>query len=280
MLKLPELKSERRHRHYEVAADKVKELLMITMVRFFAVLLIFAFAAGVSAQDQALITEAEKQEVQAFAKRFVGRFLQTRDVRPLLAEYFLNDFTALHKQDFYEKVAPELYAKLSKNERVRLFVAQENLGYLITLDVMTQPDSQPINRLPFERLLPAAIARKLNRERLVEGTAKFTKRRELLQELSRLEKALLEARPFVKRKNLEQSPEFLKELGIFERDAQLGYRVRGSLVDEELRREPGFARFAVGQKVLSINTPILIELIVVKDAGKLRIITMVPADDD
>ena len=253
---------------------------MITMVRFIAVLLIFAFAAVVSAQDQALVTEAEKQEVQAFAKRFVGRFLQTRDVRPLLAEYFLDDFTALHKQDFYEKVAPELYAKLSKNERVRLFVAQENLGYLITLDVMTQPDSQPINRLPFERLLPAAIARKLNRERLVEGTAKFTKRRELLQELSRLEKALLEARPFVKRKNLEQSPEFLKELGIFERDAQLGYRVRGSLVDEELRREPGFARFAVGQKVLSINTPILIELIVVKDAGKLRIITMVPADDD
>ena len=280
MLRLPGLNPERRHRHYEVAADKVKELLMITMVRFIAVLLIFAFAAAVSAQDQAIVTEPEKQEVQAFAKRFVARFLQTRDVRPLLAEYFLNDFTALHKQDFYEKVSPELYAKLSKNERIRLFVAQENLGYLITLDVMTQPDSQPINRLPFERLLPAAIARKLNRERLVEGSAKFTNRRELLQELTRLEKALLEARPFVKKKNLEHSPEFLKELGIFERDAQLGYRVRGSLVDEDLRRESGFARFAIGQKVFSVDTPILIELIVVKERGRLKILTMVPADGD
>ena len=239
----------------------------------------FLIAGSVSAQDQTTVTDPEKREVQEFAKRFVATLLKTRDVRPLLAEYFLSDFTALHKQDFYEKVAPELYAKLSNRERVRLFVAQENLGYLITLDVMTQPDSQATAGLPFERLLPAAIARKLNRERLVEGTAKFTKRSELLQELSSLERALLEARPFVKRKNLEQSPAFLKKLGTFERDSHLGYRVRGSLVDEDLRRESGFARFATGQKLFSVDTPILIELIVVKDAGRLKILTMVPADE-
>jgi hypothetical protein len=239
----------------------------------------FLIAGSVSAQDQTTVTDPEKREVQEFAKRFVATLLKTRDVRPLLAEYFLSDFTALHKQDFYEKVAPELYAKLSNRERVRLFVAQENLGYLITLDVMTQPVSQATTGLPFERLLPAAIARKLNRERLVEGTAKFTKRSELLQELSSLERALLEARPFVKRKNLEQSPAFLKKLGTFERDSHLGYRVRGSLVDEDLRRESGFARFATGQKLFSVDTPILIELIVVKDAGRLKILTMVPADE-
>ena len=249
------------------------------VVYFITALLLLAFAGSLSAsaQDQTIVTEPEKQEVQAFAKRFVARFLQTRDVRPLLAEYFLDDFTTLHQQDFYEKVAPELYARLSKNERVRLFVAQENLGYLITLDVMTQPATAG---LPFERLLPAAIARKLNRERLVEGRAKFTKRSELLRELSRLEQTLLEARPFVKRKNLEQSPAFLKKLSTFERDAHLGYRVRGSLIDDDLRRESGFARFATGQKVFSVNTPILIELIVVKDGGRLRILTVVPADGE
>src|ERR1051325_171869 len=155
--------------------------------RLIAALLLLTFAGSALAQDQTIVTEPEKREVQEFAKHFVARFLKTRDVRPLLAEYFLSDFTALHKQDFYEKVAPELYAKLSNRERVRLFVAQENLGYLITLDVMTQPDSQATTGLPFERLLPAAIARKLNRERLVEGTAKFTKRSELLPELCSFE---------------------------------------------------------------------------------------------
>lgn len=254
---------------------------MITkhVVHFIAALLI-ATLAGSSAtakQDPEIVTQPEKQEVQAFAKRFVASFLKTRDVRPLLAEYFLNDFTSLHKQDFYEKVSPELYAKLSKQERVRLFVAQENLGYLITLDVLTQPATAG---LPFERLLPVAIARKLNRERLVEGTAKFTQRSELLQELSRLEQTLLQARPFVKRKNLEQSPPFLQKLATFERDAHLGYRVRGSLVDEDLRRESGFARFATGQKLFSVDTPLLIELIVVKDGGRLKILTVVPADSE
>jgi hypothetical protein len=245
--------------------------------RLIAALLLLTFAGSALAQDQTIVTEPEKREVQEFAKHFVARFLKTRDVRPLLAEYFLSDFTALHKQDFYEKVSPELYAKLSKNERVRLFVAQENLGYLITLDVMTQPATAG---LPFEQLLPAAIARRLNREQLVEGTAKFTKRSELLQELSRLEKTLLAARPFLKRKNPEQSPAFLKKLGTFERDSRLGYRVRGSLIDDDLRRESGFARFAAGEKVFSVDTPLLIELIVVKDGGRLRIMTVVPAEGD
>lgn len=249
------------------------------VVHLITVLLVVVFAGSTltAKQDQTTVTEPEKQEVQAFAKRFVARFLQTRDVRPLLAEYFLSDFTSLHKQDFYEKVAPELYAQLSRNERVRLFVAQENLGYLITLDVMTETGT---NGLPFERLMPPALARKLNRERLVEGTAKFTKRSELLQELSRLEHVLLEARPFLKRKNVEQSPAFLKKLTAFEHDAHLGYRVRGSMVDEDLRRDSSFARFAVGQKLFSVDTPILIELIVVKDNGRLRILTVVPAEGE
>jgi len=258
---------------------------MITnrVVHFIVALLLVTSALGGSMpttrQAQTDVTEPEKKEVQEFAKQFVARLLKTRDVRPLITTFFLSDFTSLSKQDFYEKVAPELYAKLTKSERVRLFVAQENLGYLITLDVMTQ-DSQATAGLPFERLLPVGLARKLNRARLVEGTAKFTTRKELLRELSRVEKAIVEARPFLKRKNLEQSPAFLKKLSTFERDSHLGYRVRSSLIDDDLRRELGFARFAPGQKVFSVDTPILIELILVKDAGKFRVLTLVPADGD
>jgi hypothetical protein len=47
-----------------------------------------------------------------------------------------------------------------------------------------------------------------------------------------------------------------------------------------LKRELGFARFAAGQKVFSVDTPILIELIVLKDGGKFRILTVVPAEVD
>ena len=254
---------------------------MNSMVRFIVALLIVTLAFGGSTsarQEQTSVTDQEKKEVQEFARRFVARLLKTRDVRPLIAEFFLNDFTTVPKQDFYEKVSPELYAKLTKNERVRLFVAQENLGYIITLDVMTQ--DKATDGIPFERILPVAVARKLSRSRLVEGNAKFTTRKDLFRELSRLERAILDARPFLKQKNLEQSETFLKKLGTFERDPHLNYRVRASLIDEDLKREFGFAKFAAGEKMFSVDTPILIELIVAKDGGKFKILTLVPADGD
>ena len=255
---------------------------MNSMVRFIVALLIVTLVIGgpvaTTRQDQATVTEQEKKEVQEFARRVVARLLKTRDVRPLIAEFFLNDFTTVPKQDFYEKVSPELYAKLSKNERVRLFVAQENLGYIITLDVMAQ--DKATDGVPFERILPVSVARKLSRSRLVEGNAKFTTRKELFRELTRLERAILEARTFLKQKNLEQSETFLRKLGTFERDPHLGYRVRASVIDEDLKREFGFAKFAAGEKMFSVDTPILIELIVAKDGGRLRILTLVPADGD
>jgi len=253
---------------------------MVHLIAALLMVILIGSAAPAPAQDQATVTDQERQEVQEFAKRFVARLMKTRDIGPLIPEFFLSDFTTLPKQDFYEKVAPELYAKLSKNERLRLFLAQENLGYIITLDVMAAPDSNATEGLPFQKILPAGVARKLNQSRLVEGTAKFPKRRELLLELSRVEKAILEARPFLKRKNVEQSPAFLKKLSTFERDPHLGYRVRSSIIDEDFKRELGFARFAAGQKVFSVDTPILIELIVMKDAGKFRILTLVPAEGE
>ena len=232
-------------------------------------------------QDQSTVTAEEKQQVQKFAKQFVERLQQTRDVAPLIPEFFISDFTSFWKQDFYEKVAPKLYARLSKTERVRLFVAQENLGYLITLDVMTQPDSKPtVVDPPFKRILPDAIAQRLKRSRLVEGTAQFANRKELFRELINLEKAIRQARPFLKKQNLEQSPDFRKKIGKFERDRYLGYRVRASAIDEDLKRELGLGRFAVGERLFSVDTPILLELVLVNDRGRLRILTLVPADSD
>ena len=236
--------------------------------------------AAVRRDDEAPVTEQERNEAQAFAKRFVARLLKTRDIRPLLPEFFLRDFTAVPKQDFYEKVAPELYTKLSKPERVRLFVAQETLGYFVSLDVMTRPDSQSVNDPPFENLLPAALAHKLDQSKLLDGDAKFTTRRELLKELIRLENAIRAAQPILKKKNLEQSARFLALLHKFEQDTSIGYRVRSSVVDEDLIRESNFTRFKVGQKIFSVETPILIQLILVKDAGKLRVLTIIPVDGD
>jgi len=231
------------------------------------------------AQDKSVVTERENVQVQAFAKRFVARLLTTRDVAPLIPHFFLPDFTSFAKQDFYEKVSPSLYSSLPKEERVRLFVAQENLGYIITLDVMTNPDPGDTSAPPFKRILPNNVAQSLNRSRLVEGTTVFTNREELLKEVTELEKSILEARAFLKKRNPEQLPFFLRKIRKFERDPYLGYRVRASLIDEDATLESGLVRFA-GQKAFIVDTPILIGLVVLNDGGRLRVLTMIPADGD
>ena len=231
------------------------------------------------AQDAAIVTEQEKAQVQKFSKHFVSRLLKTRDVSPLIPQFFLNDFTAFATQDFYEKVSKDLYAKLTHEERQRVFVAQENLGYIITLDVLTNPVSGNTTLPPLKRILPDTIAQKLNHSRLLEGTAEFSDREELFVELNNLEKAILEARPFLIKRNLEQSPVFLRKIRKFERDPGLGYRVRASVIDEEAEVELGLGRFA-GQKLFMVDTPILMGLVLLKDGDRLRILTLVPADGD
>ncbi len=97
--------------------------------------------------------------------------------------------------------------------------------------------------------------------------------------MNELEKAIFEARPFLIRRNFEQSPTFLREIRRFERDPYLGYRVRASVVDEEAKLELGLARFA-GQKVFLVDTPILLGLVLLKDGGRLKVLTLLPADGD
>jgi hypothetical protein len=240
-------------------------------------LLIAANCFAVS-QDESEVTPAEKAQVQQFAKRFVARLLQTRDVGRLIPEFFLPDFTSLSQHDYYQKVSPQLYAKLSSAERERLFVVQENLGYLITLDVMTQSD--PNTDAPFSQILPAAIAKRLNRSRLVEDGAQFTRRAELMKELTALERTLRKARVHLKKRDLEHSSRFVDKMQRFERNPNLGYRVRASVIDAELKREVGLEKFAIGQKVFSVETPILIELVLINEDGRLRILTLLAADDD
>lgn len=231
------------------------------------------------AQDTSIVTEQEKVQIQKFSRRFVSRLLKTRDVSALVPQFFLDDFTAFATQDFFEKVSKDLYAKLTHEERVRVFVAQENLAYIITLGVLANPVPGNTSIPPLKRILHGTIAQKLNRSRLVEGTAEFNNREELLLEVNELEKAIFEARRFLIRRNFEQSPIFLRKVRKFEKDPYLGYRVRASVVGEEAKLDLGLARFA-GQKVFMVDTPILMGLAVLKDGRRLKVLTLLPADGD
>ncbi|MBC7908930.1 MAG: hypothetical protein H7Y30_00410, partial [Pyrinomonadaceae bacterium] len=232
-------------------------------------------------RDESNVTATEKEEIQSFARRFVGRMLETRDVAPLIKEFFLDDFTSFFEHDYFEKVSPQLYSELSEEERERLFIAQNNLCYFITLLVWSEPESKRSQELSFARILPDSVAWKLDSSRLVEGVADFFDREDFLKELKQLEEALSEARDTLAKKKLEQTPQFQTSIAPHEQhDCGIHYRVRGYVLEENIKDKDGTLRFAIGQKIYRIETPIMYGITLIKEGNRLKIVGLDPADGD
>lgn len=108
--------------------------------RFYAVLFIvvvclnsFTFAQSVSESDKLKITEAETQEAQDLAKKFTERFLETKDLAPLLSEFYFSDFI-----DRYKKFQSQKDRQSAKN----LFVS----GLLFDSKVIAEGSSEEWKR--------------------------------------------------------------------------------------------------------------------------------------
>ena len=73
--------------------------------RFFTILFVaivclnsFALAQVASKSGNSTITKAEEQEASDLAKRFTARFLETKDLAPLLDEFYFRDFIDRYKK--------------------------------------------------------------------------------------------------------------------------------------------------------------------------------------
>jgi len=148
--------------------------------------------------------------------------------------------------------------------------------------MMSEPDSDSsYKNSSFEKILPKRVARKLDSSRLVIGVAEFTDYRELLKELIMLENAIVEARIILMKKNLEQTPEFQKSLARLEKDTHgIGYRVRASVLEEDIKDKKGALRLAAGQKIFHVETPIFYGITLGKEGGQFKILALEPADGD
>ncbi len=95
--------------------------------------LLAASTIGSYAQsDTAKITPQENREANLLAHRFTTRLLQTKDVKPLIKEYFVRDFIQRLDYDsgFLDKrqITPE-----RRPELPRFYVAETNWLYLLML---------------------------------------------------------------------------------------------------------------------------------------------------
>lgn len=232
-------------------------------------------------QSEELVTSQEREAIKSVAKRFVRRMIETRDLAHLLDELFLKNFVSLYTKDPYEGIAPELYRQLSDREKIRLFVAQQNHGYFMVLEMMSDPDSGTGSRREssFKRIFPERIAKLLDPS--PENAAEVTNRRQLLAGLVKFEKTLVEARAILKRKKLEKTLAFRKDLASGEQDRYgIGYRVRALVLTEPMIDKRGVVRFHPGQKIFRVETPIFYGIVLVKVGEQYKILFLGPADGD
>jgi hypothetical protein len=232
-------------------------------------------------QSEELVTSQEREAIKSVAKRFVRRMMETRDLAPLLNEFFPKDFISLYTKDPYENISDGLYRQLSDKEKIRLFVAQINHSYLMVLEMMSDPDSGTRRESSFRRIFPERIAKMLDPSPETESMVEITNLRQLLDGLVKLEKALVEARVILRRKKLEKTLAFRKDLASSEQDRYgIGYRVRALVGTEPMIDKRGVTRFHPGQKIFRVETPIFYGIIFVKVGENYKILFLGPADGD
>ena len=109
-------------------------------------LLIAAAVLTVAAQTDAdKITPKETREAKAFAKRFEKRLLQTKDIKPLIKEFFVKDFyqrLALDKDVWSFFLTRAQTRSQTRSKLGRFYVAEINWMFLLLLYQGSKPEPQ------------------------------------------------------------------------------------------------------------------------------------------
>lgn len=106
-------------------------------------------------------TPSETREIRAFAKRFERRLLQTKDIRPLMKEFFVKDFIARGLQNEYFVFSDSSLLRSRRMSDIkRFYIGLTNWMYLLELNGNGGPSDPPStgdNFNDFLQLLPKCV---------------------------------------------------------------------------------------------------------------------------
>ena len=238
--------------------------------------LIALFAAAIPAQTQDKeykISPRDKAELQRLAKKFVARMQQTRDVRPLIPEFYLKDFDLLLEKEIPGLLSKRHGSKLSRREYVDLWIAVVNGNYISNVAYMMDDSGD------LKNILPGQVVKSFyDAAEYLDNNHDPTSPR-YFANLNRLEGSVRKGTAILKRKNYETSPTYKKELD---------KRLKGSggydyVVDSLLFWNPADTydkdapptmkkRFPQGLRVFTVTTPIGLCPYFAQDHGRFRIL--------
>ena len=228
------------------------------------------------------VSESDTKMAQEVAQHFVKRLQETRDIKPIIDEMFLADFVpflACQEDD-----VPSFYSRLTKSERRRLFILQINVSYLATVDLFAQLDFHSKNsHIYFDSALSQELSVKLAKELSEHGTIpEFSSYVDFQTRLPKIEKVLHESMEYVKKRNIEPTPEFQRRLDDMVTGKGINYRIRVSEITEKNPICGSFGTLPVKlrTRIFRVETPLMFALILVKRGKNMKIVYVDMADDD
>jgi len=209
---------------------------------------------------------------------------KTRDVAPLIRELFLPNFISHFVAGDCECMSPHFYSRLSKRERIRWFVALNNFSYLITVDVLhgrdLNPSDEGYDASAFKGVLPDKTAENLQRIVPDKIDDQIKDNKVFRSLLSRVEKALAEARLHLIRRGIEQTPEFQRRLDDRVTNTDIGYRVRAYIGGDNIKDCEQLVGFPSKQKFYRVEVPLMMGVILVKHGKRMKIVKLTYVDGD
>lgn len=234
------------------------------------------------AQSSTQDVEVDMRLAQETAQHFVKRFQETRDLEPLISDMFQYGFAPrLECND--ESMNSSLYAKLTSSERLRLFIVQVNVAYMVTIDVIQGTDyigNKP-ETIAFSRILEPEMAQRLRELLKSNGSPLgFSEYKDFQSRLAKIEIELSNARACLKKRGLEQTSLFQEKLRDTITGKGLHYRVRVFGNKENVLNCWNFEPIPNGRKFFRVETPLHLSLIFAKDGSQMRIFHVSDADVD
>src|SRR6266702_5386572 len=109
---------------------------------FAGLLMAVSAIAAVAQTDADKITPKESREANAFARKFLVRLLQTKDIKPLIREFFVKDFlqrvTSDEDADWGDFLRNDQVSPERRSQLARFYIAEINWFYLNMLNLYSK----------------------------------------------------------------------------------------------------------------------------------------------
>lgn len=242
-------------------------------------LLVFSFpfvaTAQVTATDDEKLSEHDKQELIAFTKRFVARMQRTRDISPLLKEFFV---PTTDMATFLADVEDEEEGyKLSINEGKRLGIVVNNMIYASSL---AQIIGEQNSWFDFRSVLPQRLALSLEKsyEDMFNSIEK-NKGRRFRALLTRSELLMKSALQHLRRKNYERTAKYNRVIAEREKEDFYNYDINLWSPCRDVDKEDlacWVQRFGPDTRLYNIGTPYGLGPTIIESKNGYKILFLYP----